>query len=66
MPLWMFQGDSDLTVPVDLVRIMIRELKKAGSQVRYSEYRNSYHDVWKKAFAEPELVPWVAAQKRRQ
>jgi hypothetical protein len=39
-------------------------LKKLGGQPRYSEYHKVGHDVWVKAFAEPDLVPWLAAQKR--
>jgi predicted peptidase len=53
-----------LVVPVDLVRTMIKQLKKAGCQVRYSEYHKVGHDVWLKAFAEPDIVPWLAAKKR--
>jgi predicted peptidase len=64
VPLWVFQGDADMVVPVDLVRQMVKDLKKSGVQPRYSEYHNAGHDVWLKAFAEPDLVPWLAAQKR--
>jgi len=64
VPLWVFQGDADMVVPVDLVRQMVKDLKKSGAQLRYSEYHNAGHDVWLKAFAEPDLVPWLAAQKR--
>ncbi|PYU74792.1 MAG: phospholipase [Acidobacteria bacterium] len=65
VPLWVFQGDADMVVPVDLVRQMVKDLKKSGVQPRYSEYHNAGHDVWLKAFAEPDLVPWLAAQKRK-
>jgi predicted peptidase len=64
VPLWVFQGEADLTVPVDLVRQMVKDLKKSGAQPRYSEYHKVGHEVWLKAFAEPELVPWLATQKR--
>ncbi len=64
VPLWVFQGDADMVVPVTTVRQMVKDLKKAGSQLRYSEYRKVDHDVWTKAFAEPDLVPWLASQKR--
>jgi predicted peptidase len=64
IPLWIFQGDADMTVPVDLVRQMVKDLKKLGGQPRYTEYHKVGHEVWVKAFAEPDLVPWLAAQKR--
>jgi predicted peptidase len=64
VPLWVFQGDADRSVPVDMVRGMIRQLKKAHANLRYTEYHKSDHEVWSKAFAEPDLVPWLSAQKR--
>jgi predicted peptidase len=64
VPVWVFQGDEDMSVPVDLVRQMVKDLKKSGAQPRYSEYHKAGHDVWLKAFAEPDLVPWLAAEKR--
>jgi predicted peptidase len=64
VPLWVFQGDADMVVPVALVRQMVKDLKRSGLQPRYSEYHNAGHDVWLKAFAEPDLVPWLASQKR--
>lgn len=64
IPLWVFQGDADMVVPVTLVRQMMKDLKKSGAQPRYSEYHNAGHDIWLKAFAEPDLVPWLSAQKR--
>jgi predicted peptidase len=63
VPVWIFQGDADMTVPVDLVRKMVKDLKKLGAQPRYSEYHKVGHEVWLKAFAEPDLVSWLAAQK---
>jgi len=65
-PIWVFQGDEDQTVPVDLVREMIKQLKKARANLRYTEYHKTDHEVWKRAFTEPELFPWLSAQKRGQ
>ena len=64
VPVWIFQGDADMSVPVDLIRQMVKDLKKSGAQPRYSEYHKVGHDVWLKAFAELDLVSWLAAQKR--
>ncbi len=64
VPLWVFQGDADQSVPVDMVRSMMKQLKKTHANLRYTEYHKSDHDVWTKAFAEPELLPWLSAQKR--
>jgi predicted peptidase len=64
VPLWVFQGDEDQTVPVTMVREMMKQLKKATANLRYTEYRKAEHKIWDRAFAEPELIPWLASQKR--
>src|ERR1700731_164695 len=65
VPLWMFQSEMDMTVPVDLVREMVRQIKKAGgAPPHYTEYHKIKKEAWDEAFAEPQLVPWLAAQKR--
>jgi predicted peptidase len=66
VPLWVFQGDEDETVPINLVRDMIKQLRKAQANVRYTEYHKVNHEVWTKAFAEPDLIPWLSAQKHAQ
>ena len=65
-PLWVFQGTDDQTVPVILVRDMMKQLRKAHANLHYTEYPKTSHEVWKKAFAEPDLVTWLSAQKRGQ
>ena len=42
---------------------MVEALKAAGGNVRYTEYPGVKHDSWDKAYDEPELVPWLLAQK---
>ena len=64
VPLWVFQGEEDDSVPVDMVRSMMRQLKKAHANLRYTDYRKGDHDAWKNAFADPELLPWLSSQKR--
>ena len=64
VPLWLFQGDMDLIVPVDLFRTMVKQMRKAHAQLRYTEYHKMNQDIWDTVYAEPDLVPWVAAQKR--
>jgi predicted peptidase len=66
IPLWVFQGDEDMSVPVDMVRTMMKQLKKLHANSRYTEYHKMDHEVWTKAFAEPDLLPWLSSQKRRQ
>lgn len=64
-PVWVFHGDSDSVVPVSNSRLMVNTLKKAGANVRYSEYAGVKHDSWTNAFAEPELLEWLFKQERK-
>ncbi len=64
IPLWVFQGDAERSVPVDLVREMMKQLRKLNANLRYTECHNVGHDVWNRAFAGPELVPWLSSRRR--
>lgn len=66
VPVWIFQGEVDPIVSVTEAREFVAALKKAFGKPRYNEYPGIGHQVWEKAFAEPELVPWLAAQRRAQ
>ena len=43
---------------------MVDALKATKAKVKYSEYPGVKHDSWINAFAEPEFLPWLFAQKR--
>lgn len=65
MPIWIFHGDADALVPVQLSRTMFEELKRAGSQkVRYTEFPGVEHNSWDKAYAMPETLDWLFQQKK--
>ncbi|HEY3897713.1 MAG TPA: GDSL-type esterase/lipase family protein [Chthoniobacter sp.] len=62
--IWAFHGLLDPTVPVVRSREMIAALEAAGGKPLFSEYPYVKHDSWNLAYAEPELLPWMFAQKR--
>lgn len=64
LPVWAFHGAQDTTVKVGRTRSMIEALKKAGGKPKYSELPGVQHNAWDPAFAEPDLLPWLFAQKR--
>ena len=64
IPIWAFHGSEDSAVWPERSRSMVEELKKVKGNVRYSEYAKVGHDSWNRAFAEPELLPWMFAQQR--
>jgi predicted peptidase len=64
-PVWMFHGDVDPSVAVEQSRRMAEALKAAGADFKYTEYPGVNHNSWDKAYAEPDLVPWLLAHSLR-
>ena len=65
LPIWVFHGGADNVVPVSNSRRMVGELTKVKAKVKYTEYPGVGHNSWESAFAEPELLPWLFAQKKK-
>lgn len=63
-PLWVFHGEKDEAVPVDSSRRIVAAIKKAGGNVKYTEYRGEGHNIWLKVVKEPELLSWLFAQHK--
>ena len=61
-PIWIFHGAKDTVVPPENSRKMFAALQETGGDVRYTEYPRVAHESWKKAYAEPELVPWLLSK----
>lgn len=65
VPIWAFHGSDDEAVKVKESREMIEAIKQAGGNPKYTGYKGVGHTVWHQVFAEPELLNWVFAQKKR-
>lgn len=63
LPFWIFHGDADDVVPVEVSRNIVKALKDAGGNPKYTEYPGVYHDSWSRAYRDPELVKWLFARK---
>lgn len=61
VPVWIFHGDSDDTVPVEESRNMNAALHSVGGDVRYTEYPATGHFL-EKAYSEPGLWKWLLQQ----
>lgn len=64
-PVWVFQGDADEIVPVERARQWVAALREAGGSSKYTEYPGVGHNVWGKAFVDPEIVPWLFSHQIR-
>lgn len=63
-PVWIFHGAKDEAVPVDFARKIAKELVDSGNpNTKYTEYADEGHLIFAKAFAEPGLLDWLAAQR---
>jgi predicted peptidase len=64
LPIWAFHGEKDTVVKVERSRRMVDAIKKAGGSPRYTEYPGVGHNSWAQAYADPEFMTWLFAQKR--
>ena len=62
--LWIFHGAKDDVVPLSSSEIMVKALKAAGANPRFTIYPDIEHDSWTQAFAEPDLLPWLFSKQR--
>ena len=58
LPIWVFHGAKDQTVPIKSSEDMVEALKKAGSDVKFTVYPEAGHDSWTVTYENPELYDW--------
>jgi predicted peptidase len=63
--IWAFHGAEDREVSVERSREMVKALRAAGSDVKYTEYRSAGHAIWDRAYGEDGLIDWLFAQRKR-
>jgi predicted peptidase len=63
LPVWAFQGSEDKP-GVSATRDMIKAIRKAGGNPRYTEYAGAGHEIWNRVFREPDLAEWLFAQHK--
>jgi len=66
VPVWVFHGGADSTVPPERSRAMVEAIQKAGGWPRYTEYAGVGHDSWTQTYADDAALDWLLAQKLTQ
>lgn len=66
VPVWAFHGAKDDRVPLAESERLVKALKAAGGNVRFTVYPDAGHDAWTETYNNPELYRWLLAQTRRQ
>jgi predicted peptidase len=61
---WIFHGDQDEINPIKYSRAIFQTLKSKGASPKYTEYKDAGHSIWRRAYAEPDLIPWLFNQHR--
>jgi len=63
IPIWIFHGSDDATVPVTESREMARAL---GVNAAYTEFPHVGHNAWDPAYTTTRVVSWLIEQRRRR
>jgi len=65
LPVFIFHGSDDVTVPPQLARWMYISMKKAGNKNVYlREYFGVGHNCWDKAYSNKATWDWLFSQRR--
>ncbi len=65
IPIWIFHGDADTSVPVDESRKMHAALKAVGGDVQYTELAGIGHNAWDAAYGRADVIEWMLRQRRK-
>jgi predicted peptidase len=63
MPIWVFHGEKDPVVSVDMSIEMVTALKAAGNDVQFTVYPDLEHDSWTVTYDNSELYEWFLSHK---
>ncbi len=64
LPIWVFHGANDQIVPIARSAELVAELRRRGSDVKFTIYPLAGHDVGAKTYGNPELYAWLLSHKR--
>jgi len=64
VPIWVFHGAKDPTVPVKNSEDMTAALKALGANVKLTIYPDAVHDSWTQTYAKQELYTWLLSHDR--
>ena len=64
LPIWVFHGAKDPTVPLARSQEMVDALKAVGANVKFTVYPEAQHDSWTETYNNPEFYQWLLEQKR--
>ncbi|MBU4491086.1 MAG: prolyl oligopeptidase family serine peptidase [Euryarchaeota archaeon] len=66
IPVWVFHGARDETVPIEKSEEMVAALKECGGNVKFTMYPEAGHDSWTETYNNPELYDWFLKHRRKE
>jgi len=67
LPIWVFHGAKDTTVPLARSEEMVKALKDSGaSELKFTVYPEAGHDSWTESYNNPELYEWMLKHTRKK
>lgn len=63
IPIWVFHGTDDRAVPFAQSEAMVKAIKGAGGDPRFTIYQNVGHDSWTETYNNPAVYEWMLEQK---
>ncbi|MDB5296741.1 MAG: Alpha/beta hydrolase family protein [Phycisphaerales bacterium] len=65
LPIWVFHGEKDPTVPIARSEAMVTALKATGAKdVQFTRYPDAGHDSWTVTYDNPRLYAWFLSHSR--
>ncbi len=64
MPIWVFHGEEDESIPISESETMVDRLKGMGYDVKFTRYPGVGHNSWVKAYNTQDLYDWFMEQER--
>lgn len=63
VPLWLIHGARDEVVPESSSTRMVEAVRAAGGDVRFTSYADLAHDVWSRAYHDPEVIAFLLGSR---
>ena len=63
MPIWVFHGEDDKSIPISESETMVNKLKEMGYDVQFTKYAGVGHNSWVRAYKTEALYEWFVEQE---
>jgi len=65
-PMWMFHSSDDTTVSYVPFKNVAAKLKEIGAEINYTEYNDTGHPSWHRAYETEGLLDWLYSHKNNK